>query len=569
MLSKFLLSNSTDKYNRLKNHFIQYGFGIPIEYKFNDINISFFNKINIENTEQDNVFFHNEDFVTSVGTLIYNGVTNLSAYKSIYKDFTSMNDINNIRKKALGAYTLIIKKDKKIHIFTDESAVHNTYYLENEEWVITNTFYHIAKVTEHLEINNDEIIEYCFQNTIIGNQTLFKNIKKLDERSCIFIDSLDVKVNVIDVESILSDNVLSINDFASKLKSISKIYSESLGQPTISMTGGLDSRLVLSSIISNNVSPNLIYGVGNSHLTNTLKKDLTINKRIAKKFNLNLYIMDWSDMYPYDKDWIFNLEKYGELFVLYGSNTNIFDELNDYTKNNKLILFGYFGEMLRSIDWIDTIKNEYFTIEEFVNLYINNNIPKSPMDSSDFRKYLIEKFKKYCFLLEINPSKIHKNNFTKIHYLYRKEADTKLCNFVNLYSYSGIFLSNYKLLSHMLYMDYENKKQSSFVINVIYRLEKKLLDIPLLSHTKVSKINVENYSVKVSNNLLINKIIYIFKIPYLAFKKILGIKSNSRKLLNFIFLNNSIKTKDKKHTGDIRQLFTYRMILFLLSHTKQ
>jgi len=69
-----------------------------------------------------------------------------------------------------------------------------------------------------------------------------------------------------------------------KLNDITNTIATVFNSHTISMTGGLDARMIFSSMLANNVKPNLVYGVGNTLLTNTKDRDLEINKLYTEKF---------------------------------------------------------------------------------------------------------------------------------------------------------------------------------------------------------------------------------------------------------------------------------------------
>lgn len=75
--------------------------------------------------------------------------------------------------------------------------------------------------------------------------------------------------------------------------------TEAINQESIELnfTGGMDSRLVLAMLLSDDKTKKrtkLKYGVGNTMHTNTKSEDLELAKQFARHFSLELDILDWS-----------------------------------------------------------------------------------------------------------------------------------------------------------------------------------------------------------------------------------------------------------------------------------
>ena len=68
----------------------------------------------------------------------------------------------------------------------------------------------------------------------------------------------------------------------------------------IACTGGLDSRLLVAGARRHGLRPRLLYGAGDSMMTNTRAEDLAVARAIAKAYGWPLDVMDWRQDRPHD-----------------------------------------------------------------------------------------------------------------------------------------------------------------------------------------------------------------------------------------------------------------------------
>ncbi|RBP58086.1 hypothetical protein DES36_12521 [Alkalibaculum bacchi] len=578
-MAKVIIGNNRMKVNELKNHFNQYGFNDFTEYNRDNILALFYKKLNT--IDYCNYYEENNDFICTVGTIIYRQATGISALKQILRDFSTYN-IENIRNVSIGNYAVIIKKGLDIYIFVDKNSIYNLYYYnDNNEWLVSNTYYHLGKVRSTNKFNYLDILEYSFNNAIIGNKTPIEGIYKLLGNEYFHID---LNLNKMQTKKLDCNNSLcktsSFDLFLSDLKNIIHVISKNYSNITISSTGGLDSRLFTALFLSNNVKPQLVYGIGNSKLTNTKVRDLEINKMYSECYDLKLSLMNWETKVPFNIDWDYSLEKFGELFIADAGNKNIYDSFEciefDY------ITFGYFGELMRNIEWIDMISSEYFTLQQFVEMYINKNIPVNEDTKRNIYDYIYSKFAAICQAEEIDINMIHKDKFSLIHYHYRRNADTVMCNLMNIYGHSSIVLSEDSLLQYILNVPYNKKMNSKLILKVIKCLYPEILKIPIYSHTKEwiynpkkGTIQRKDISGKVPPN--IKRIIlesqykkYFIKINKMLSKKHNGnFKEENLNNLKQLVVNELSKYHHQLYDidgfeGDIRHLVRYLGIEYMI-----
>lgn len=584
-MSKILIGSDIEKVEMLKNHFIKYGFEKYSHYTGDGISTYCFKKLKIDNS---NFIEIGSDFVATSGTLIYRKVIGKDALEKIYKDFVK--GIDYIRKNAVGNYCLVIKKDGILYIVTDENAIHNIYYYNDNDWMITNTFYHLAKVIDNVSVNQLEMLEYSFQYGIIGNKTPYKKIYKLMGEEYIKVDlsNNNFSINKINTEEDrvkTTDN--SSKSIAKMLEEQAQIISNNFSKVTVSMTGGLDSRIIMAALLKNGVKPQIVYGVGNSPLTNTKNKDLEINKMYADKFNLEFKPMNWKTNEPIEEYWDYSLQKYGELFTVYAGNQNVYDE---FEKNIDFdyITFGYFGELMRNADLIEPLQSDFFNINQFVDLYINDDIPIEKDLKEKLYENILEKYTEICKIEKIDALKIHKDKATRIHSHYRKRADVQLCNLSNIYASSTIMLSEENLFESILNIKYNDKGNAKYMLQVMYELYPEILDIPFFSHCRDCIFNLETF--ELDNVQSKNKIIqelkkYINKTRYAKIIKKLyshtlkvdekdTLQNKKNKEIKIQFINYLKEQNDPlinidNFSGDVRALARYSQLVFMNNSLKR
>jgi len=496
-MSKLIISNNKKIVQRVKEHSIENGFEKYTALSYSNCNIVSFKKLNIDN--ENFVKFENNDFVATAGTLIYKKKIGQNSLIQIYNDFNG--NIQKIRKNIIGNYLLCIKKSNKIYIFCEENNLFNVFYTQNDDnWAVSNSLYDLSKnYFGKLSINEFNLIEYIFQSAIIGNGTIFNEVKKLqgDESLCINLETdklqvFDEELPKTDLKN--KDEEFLVTHFVDKLNDITNTIATVFNSHTISMTGGLDARMIFSSMLANNVKPNLVYGVGNTPLTNTKDRDLEINKLYTEKFGLNLHIMNWDTPEKFDKYWETYMNKYGFLSLIYNASNNVFNEFENI--KTEFIDFGYFGETLRNRPWLENYNKDTFTTIQYIDdFYIYS--PLSLMLKKEkyllFKEHLISKFNKIAEKNSINKYEISKDEFGILYNDWFKSAHNKICNMNNMHMYATSILSNYELNKMAISIPYYMKKDARFMLKTLHKVYPEVLEVPFFSHTENWIFDEENF----------------------------------------------------------------------------
>ena len=493
-MSKFILCTNKNDYTNLESNFEDF------YEKSSDTNGVFgwlctYKKLRIATK---NFYRNGTDFAAGVGTFFYNEKNDAAALEDILNAFN--NDVNELRKKIVGSYCIIIYKNKQLHIFVDAAGTYNVYYHLDEERkniVITTTYYHVAKVCENIEIDKQMFISEWL-HSILLEPTMFKNVKKLmGDKALTFTE------NFWEIQSI----GYSMRDFSENMvESIKCMYYPltKFNKSSIFLTGGQDSRLSLALLLSLKIKPLICYGRGNSSDTSTKQKDLDIVNEIARKYNLPIHYMNWND--SDQKNMNSYLSKYGELFTLYCMNKNFFCEFEERI-STEFICFGYFGEVFRTVELIESYNKEVFTLREYIDeIYLAEDV--KIFNNEQYKIYserIYELLLEICIQKQMKPEALTKKDFQKLNTVYRQRWDTQLNNFANLFFYSCPLFGDKEITDIAEEEEYKYRLNSKYQMQLISKLESTILEVPFFSHIKVKEFNPDTYELIDKNMVSKNK----------------------------------------------------------------
>ena len=365
-MAKFFLTNNTEWYQHAKDRIQASDFKSAFDYTGNGIYALTVHKLKIDNV---NAYQEkNGDFVLATGTAIYKESLD---YSVLLQDYNG--DISNTRENSIGQYAYVISKKDGITIFGDRAAAYDIYYYigQDGQFFVSNVLYDmVAIIRERVSLHSMNLMEYACTNNIFGDETIFNEINRLAGTQYLTIESGVLSVNDIpDVSMwpLIEDEKVEdvAKRLAEKFSYKAGVVAKVLGAPTISMTGGLDSRLVLSAFLSAGVKPHLFYGRSNTYIASPIKEDELVLKELADKYGLTWEIQDWDTTEP-EKEWDKYLERYGFLYMHWGACKAILESYEN--AQSKAIVFGFGGEGFRNSFPLPTT-NLTFTIDEIVDAY--------------------------------------------------------------------------------------------------------------------------------------------------------------------------------------------------------
>ena len=292
-MSKFFLTNNIVYYQQIKQRVEHSEYKLSFSYTDDGIYALATKKLSINNV---NGLKNKEGFVIVTGTMAWEAGSpiNIDTLSRIYKQFDG--NINIIQNSGIGNYAVSVYKNNVLYVFGEISGFYNIFYYEFQgDWLISNSLYDLAVILSgKLTLNKLALIEAIVQDGILLSDTFFEEIKRLSGFN--YIKIKEGRLDIVE-EKHLYPLVLncSTEEKVKRYASLSTAYGKKMaaayGAPCISMTGGLDARIVLSTYLSAGVKPHLYYGTGNSFITNTFNKDKEIDLLLSKNFDFKCFVL--------------------------------------------------------------------------------------------------------------------------------------------------------------------------------------------------------------------------------------------------------------------------------------
>lgn len=483
-MSKFIFSNS-DCFASLRKRNEENGYEVSGSITELDLSFMAFHKLKVKNHNFTRI---GEDFIAITGTLFFNGLRDEELLRRVYNGYLERGE--SLRKDLRGNYAVIIKHANKIIVFGEETYFYDIfYYYNNGIYIVSNDLYEIFLLLKDVEIDIHNVLEQAYLNGIIGNETVLKGVSRLSGDQKIVIDiersSLDVVQFPVDWSRLDIDCEQAVTLLSNNLKDIAKSISTTYYSTAICMTGGLDSRMSLASLLSIGEKPAMYYGKGNTPVTNTHDQDYDICKLFSEKYGLQLTKMDWRSPSPIDNDWDFTLGKYGILYHAYGGSEKVMLSLENIKE--EFVTMGLVGELFRTLDF--TENRTRFTIEDYVDQYYfqKNNAGKYISLLSDnfdsFRSRLIEKYISVCKRYNLDPNNMVVEDFFYLNLEYRANADNIMLNLLNRMRFCSWLLAAPEVLK-TANISVKVLKGSYFMLSTLEQLCPSCLEVPVFSHQK-------------------------------------------------------------------------------------
>ena len=432
-----------------------------------------------------NCYRDGTNFAIGVGTFLYRGEKDSEALKGVLEDWTG--DLS-LRSNIIGSYCIGVYKNGIFSLFVDESATYKLYYYldqDTQRFAATTTLYHLAK---GLSCTTDDIafLGDLFLSNICGN-TGYPQIHWLTAGQVLeYRNSVWSLREVFYAEEPINGNFCEY--IKEKYKDISKIFSKS----GTFLTGGQDSRITLSLMLVLGLKPTCYYGIGNSTVTNTKNEDLKCVRRLAEQNDLPVQLMNWNDSDSEQKEEYLN--KYGELYSMYGMSKNFFHEFEDSIES-VFITFGYLGETFRAVETITSYPREEYTLSQYIDeIYLTNWKPCiSDQLYPAFRDLIYQQYLAFCTAHGLDSEHLTKDNFQDLNSVYRLCWDMKMNQFANLFFYSFPLFGDRRALDYIAHVPYTERTDSKFQMKCIEAFTPSLLEIPFFSHIKPKVYNSQTH----------------------------------------------------------------------------
>ncbi len=256
-------------------------------------------------------------------------------YHDSYKESPNVNLLEDTYSYNCGVFCSGIIKNIT-RVFTDPLGQYPVFfYKNNESFIVSNNFFAISSLLDEKEFNVECMLDYVTYLSPLKQETILENVYRLTSFQTIEItnNTLSITTRKHSLINLEYDELIRIG--ASRIKKRAKALLED-HNPLCHLTGGGDSRLALSSLLSNGFKGSVFsYGDGNSEdrlISNLISNSYDLSEGVSNKFNL--YVND--------------LKKYIYMSMAFnGLKSSHFSNWGGSSDYDYSEVTGYYGEMLK------------------------------------------------------------------------------------------------------------------------------------------------------------------------------------------------------------------------------
>lgn len=257
-----------------------------------------------------------------------------------------------------GLFTIVLINTVGFHIYTSRSGIKKVFYKsEGEEFIISN---HLDLINEvyHFKLDDYGIINYCLFNNYLNGRTFFKNLFYTLPAAHIWFENILKVERWFDPFSLrtLRKQNYSLSEIAESFNSIIKASIEffSCKNVCLTLTGGMDSRLILGALYSIGTKPNAIsYG-------NKSSLDSVYARKLAEKLNLPFKNYDLGECHYLYPDYVNKVMQAGSSMInLHRAHRYYaYEQFTKMEWSNGILLTGHMGgELIRNFVYDGLIIN--------------------------------------------------------------------------------------------------------------------------------------------------------------------------------------------------------------------
>jgi asparagine synthase (glutamine-hydrolysing) len=379
-----------------------------------------------------------------------------------------------------GNFVLICKINNVFFVTRDLIGGYSCYTNPNNSW-FTSSFLAGASLLENLVFNKQEVQEVIFFNMDFGFKTVIKDLDLIDSSKVYNVSAKSVISKTIHIPALefnykkcLENNVEILKyEFGNYIKFFDSKISSAL-------SGGFDTRLMLASLLSQGVRPDLyVYGSEKLKYVAEKDEDVRIAKLICSAEGLDLKHIDKSITHEesidemknivYQNFWDFDA---GNLF----NNSNEIGTRIDRAKSGNFLLNGSGGLMYRNTWKWDFKKSSIKKL--FQNTFNTGELEIFGIDVDEFFENIERKvFEQVGSFIEGGKT------------ISRQEADTIFVIYRANFYHNGNTLNNYfgnatmpflseKLALSSCSIPHQFKRSGRFEADLIKAIHPKLASYP-------------------------------------------------------------------------------------------
>jgi len=403
----------------------------------------------------------------------------------LLKDIHSLDEIdfNNI----FGNYFILISdlNENISCVFTDNSGIYKGYTSNNN--LISNSFLQLCEVNKgKLSLNKIGLNEFLHFGFTYFQNTVYNEIRRIHPMEYLLLENKSISIKKKEVNY----NKPNESDFDAFFQNVKKAIGSE--KTSIDLTGGTDSRLILSYMWSNNLKfETAVSGIeGNT--------DIKISNLISKKLNISNNVL------------IHKIDEFNPLEILKYTDGQI-DLLNFHRKHSLNIerkkrsitmhLSGSGGELYKDFWWLQDFPFYNKKNANLNRLYLSRIEPiKFPhrILSQDYKEYSLNTREKTINELKNYKKETNTQTYDSIYYNYKMMTNAG----INITSNNQYFKSYAPLLELHNYNFGFNLKRKQRFFNYFHR--KKISQLcPEISNLKTTEnVTCSNNPLHISMDIL-------------------------------------------------------------------
>ena len=452
------------------------------------------------------VEFGEDEWICSAGTVVSNGELGETPLREVYRRLSS-DGVSAARSGVIGHYAVAAKLGDTVTVFTDPMGAFRLYYTaDRSPPVVSNSLHVVAESLPSLGVRPIRVIVDAFQQTIsTGEETFYEGVNRLFGTQALTVDLPKGELSVDRIPTTTHDVPgahSSVSDAVDRYRSeVRDVFDHLVGIDSVALnaTGGLDTRTVLAAALDRGIAPQLIYGVGNSGLTNTKRADLEGALELSETLDLPFYRMDWSDDHPHDRETLAELfARHGFMFSKYGAPRSLLSELDGgISPYPTLQLGGYSPAFTNKRLW--ETDREAYSFEELVEHFLHGGVEDETFECEErYREDLtgevrtaldrggiafpernapLEAFVKARLFLYVRPAAAPANLFNEFAY------------------YLAPFLLK-RLYDPLLEVPMEYRRGDEFQIRLIDGLHPPALEASVFSGRKPATVDLDSFTMR-------------------------------------------------------------------------
>ena len=351
-----------------------------------------------------------------------------------------------------------------------------------------------ACVLPNRKIDSTKLLITAIQGALPGEDTFYSGIKRLFGNQLIHIDlagGIFCTARIPQAPLHLSCDLSSIEDAVELYKEeVRTVFRELIAAGTIGLfgTGGMDSRTILAALVDQRAQLQMMYGTGNSNITDSSSGDLEAAQSVAKFYDVPFQKLDWSGNQPY------SMKRLQEFFRIYGFQSEIYGASESFlhTLNGgispypTLFLGGYSPAFVNDKPW--ELDCSSFTMDDLLSDGMHFQIGSVEenqyfRDKATYKSVYAKEVETALRYAEIEYPKdgasLELYVKAKLYLCFR--AGSRYLNLVNEFTHYIAPFHMKRLCQPLMSVPFKFRRKDEFQNRLIHSLAPSLVELPLYS----------------------------------------------------------------------------------------